>query len=310
MTAMTMLGVLAWSWSEIAIPGPMSELVQRAPASEAMCVLTGGSLIAELLARMSRQTRVEVMRSVPLQLSGSPNSSCPRQPEHPARHLVGSPVGVCNSLRLTSPSQQCPDAVQLAVRDAQALPELHAACPGARLHAELLHPRCEPLRTMLGGHLRAVSRMAQAADLHVPPARALGHFDLDFHRSAPLVEGVRRRVRGPHNELTPSDEDQELEALRRRRESRPPAPIRDCPGLPAVQASQLRRAGQPACGGASSTPEVFQRSNPSHFNPLFECCAARCGRSVKKLVGIECIGACSSLGPDNKPNPTIHRGKP
>jgi hypothetical protein len=47
------------------------------------------------------------------------------------------------------PSQQRPDAVQLAVRDPQALPEQHAACPAARLHAELLHPRREPLRPVL-----------------------------------------------------------------------------------------------------------------------------------------------------------------
>lgn len=61
---MTMLGVLAWSWSEIAIPGPMSGPVQQTLTDEAMCVLTGGSLIAELRARTRRQTRVEVIRSV------------------------------------------------------------------------------------------------------------------------------------------------------------------------------------------------------------------------------------------------------
>ena len=53
---------------------------------------------------------------------------------------------------------------------AQALSELHPACPAARLYAELLQPRRESLRAMPGGRLRAVSRMAQAADLHVPPA--------------------------------------------------------------------------------------------------------------------------------------------
>jgi hypothetical protein len=34
------------------------------------------------------------------------------------------------------PSQQRPDTVQLAVRDTQALPELHVACPVAHLHEE------------------------------------------------------------------------------------------------------------------------------------------------------------------------------
>ena len=83
-----------------------------------------------------------------------------------------------------SPSQQRPDAVQLTVRDAQALPKLHAACPAARLHAELPHPRRESLRAMPSGRPRAVSRMAQAANLHLPPPGAFDHFDLDFHRRA------------------------------------------------------------------------------------------------------------------------------
>jgi predicted PhzF superfamily epimerase YddE/YHI9 len=42
---------------------------EHSPTSQAVCVLTGGALIAELLARMSRQTRMQVMRFVPLQLS-------------------------------------------------------------------------------------------------------------------------------------------------------------------------------------------------------------------------------------------------
>src|ERR1700730_8101569 len=104
--------------------------------------------------------------------------------------------GVCDRLRSASPSQQRPDAVQLAVRDPQALPELHhAASPAARLHAELLQLRREPLRAPLSDRLRAVSRMAQAADLQPPPAGAFDHFDLYFlHRRASLyVERVGRR---------------------------------------------------------------------------------------------------------------------
>jgi hypothetical protein len=54
---------------------------------------------------------------------------------------------VCDKLQSASPPQQYPDTVQLKVRDAQALPQLHAAFPAACLHAELLHPRREPHRT-------------------------------------------------------------------------------------------------------------------------------------------------------------------
>jgi hypothetical protein len=41
---------------------------------------------------------------------------------------------------------------------------------------------------MPSGRPRAIPRMAQAADLHLPPAGAFDHFDLDFlHRRAPLI---------------------------------------------------------------------------------------------------------------------------
>jgi hypothetical protein len=72
------------------------------------------------------------------------------------------------------------------VRDPEALPKLHAARPAARLHSELLHARCEQLRAMLGGRPRLIPRVAQAANLHLPPAGPLEHFDLDFHRQTPL----------------------------------------------------------------------------------------------------------------------------
>jgi hypothetical protein len=80
----------------------------------------------------------------------------------PAHKLLISAGMACSRGRLqsASPSQQRPDTVQLAVRDPQALPELHAACPAARLHAELLQPRREPLRAMPSGRPRAISRMA------------------------------------------------------------------------------------------------------------------------------------------------------
>src|SRR5260370_23424563 len=48
-------------------------------------------------------------------------------------------------------SSACPAGATAAVRDAQTLPELHAACPAARLHAELLQPRGEPLHAMPSG---------------------------------------------------------------------------------------------------------------------------------------------------------------
>lgn len=90
-------------------------------------------------------------------------------------------------LRSASPSQQHSDAVQLAVRNAQALSELHTARPAPRQHSELLHSRSEQLRAMPSSRPRAVSRMAQAADLHLPPARAFDHVDLDLlHRREPL----------------------------------------------------------------------------------------------------------------------------
>ena len=54
-----------------------------------------------------------------------------------------SRIARCGGLQLASPSQQRPYAVQLAVRDAQTLPELHASCPSARQYSELLHPRRE-----------------------------------------------------------------------------------------------------------------------------------------------------------------------
>ena len=97
-------------------------------------------------------------------------------------------------LRSASPSKQRADAVQLAVRDAQTLPELHAAHSTACLHAKLFDPRRESLRGMPGGQTRAIPRMAKAADLHSPPAGMFDHFDLDFlHRraswAAPWIRG-------------------------------------------------------------------------------------------------------------------------
>src|ERR1700686_98467 len=118
----------------------------------------------------------------------SRHSSASAFPNENAAPKAALPSRTRGWLRSASPSQQHPDAIQLAVRDAQALPKLHAACPAARLHAELLQPRREPLRAMPSGRPRAISRMAQAADLHLPPAGAFDQFDLDFlHRRAPLI---------------------------------------------------------------------------------------------------------------------------
>src|SRR5579864_8755740 len=57
------------------------------------------------------------------------------------------------------PTQQRPDAVQLAVGNAQALPEPHAARSAARLYPELLHARREQLGAMPGARQRVVPRM-------------------------------------------------------------------------------------------------------------------------------------------------------
>jgi hypothetical protein len=89
-----------------------------------------------------------------------------------------------------SSSQQRPDGVKLAMRNAQALPKLHPTCPAARLRAELFQPRCEQLRAVPSGRLRAISRMTQAADFHLPPAGALNQFDFDFHREARLMAAI------------------------------------------------------------------------------------------------------------------------
>ena len=107
----------------------------------------------------------------------------------------------------TSASQQRADAVQLAMRHAQALPELQATGPAAREHPELLDARREQLCTMLGSRLGAVSRMAQSADLHLPRAGSFEHFDPYFHRRTPLItahfEGVGRRGAGRQLSLLP-----------------------------------------------------------------------------------------------------------
>jgi hypothetical protein len=65
--------------------------------------------------------------------------SLPRCDGFVADDLGGSGArhGVCEKPQSASPPQP-PDAVQLAVRDAQALPQLHADFPAACLHAELL----------------------------------------------------------------------------------------------------------------------------------------------------------------------------
>jgi len=79
------------------------------------------------------------------------------------------------------------------VRNAQALPEPHTACPAPRLHLELLQPRREPLRAIPSGRPRAVSRKAQDADLHVPPAGTFDHFDSGFSNPGSSFVGRRRR---------------------------------------------------------------------------------------------------------------------
>jgi hypothetical protein len=92
--------------------------------------------------------------------------------------------------------KQRADAVPLAVRDAEPLPELHAARPAARLPAELLHVRRESLRGMPGAHTRAISRMSKAADLYPPSAGVFDHFDLDFlHRGATFENSLELVLR-------------------------------------------------------------------------------------------------------------------
>jgi hypothetical protein len=125
--------------------------------------------------------------------------NCPE----PAHQGASRRAGPCPARRVP-PS--CRGAL-LAVRDAEPLPELHAARPAARLHAELLHVRRESLRGMPGAHTRAKSRMSKAADLYPPPAGVFHHFDLAFlHRITASDPSTR-------TSLYPTDSRQECRGV-------------------------------------------------------------------------------------------------
>ena len=158
--------------------------------------------------------------------------------------------------RSASPSQQCPDAVQLAVRHAQALPELHATCSAACLNPELLYPRREQLRAMPGSRLRAISRMAKVADFDVPPAGAFAYFDFDLHRRAPCS---MHRVTTPRGRPEPTA---------RCSGWRPHA--RSSPSLPGSSSGSGRRAARGRGGKQGAILKAGHRAGHKRFlKPCF-----------------------------------------